>query len=124
MSQHPIQHVEFSARDPMAAGRFYAELFGWELVYKAEWDYLTFKADPGPPGSFAQVDDSRTKAGDVVPYVYADDIDAILAKVQSLGGTVLQPRTEIPNKGWYAFFADPTGNRIGLFAYMPGCEGK
>jgi ferritin-like metal-binding protein YciE len=28
----------------------------------------------------------------------------------------LLPKTEIPGMGWYAIFADPTGNRLGLFS--------
>jgi predicted enzyme related to lactoylglutathione lyase len=28
------------------------------------------------------------------------------------------PKQEIPAIGWFAFFADPTGNRIGLFKGM------
>jgi uncharacterized protein len=51
-------------------------------------------------------------------YVSTDDIDATLAHVEALGGKTLLPKTEIPHNGWFAFFADPAGNRIGLYTGM------
>jgi len=31
MAQHPIVHIEFSAKDREAAGKFYSEIFGWQI---------------------------------------------------------------------------------------------
>lgn len=115
MSSHPIVHVEIPAHDPAAASRFYADLFGWKPETMPDLDYIAFGAQPGPGGGFPKVDDQTFKPGDVVVYVGTDDIDATLAKVEALGGKTLLPKTEIPNIGWFAFFSDPTGNRIGLF---------
>jgi len=115
VSSHPIVHVEIPAHDPAAAGRFYADLFGWAIQSMPEFDYHTFAAQPGPGGGFPKVDDQTFKPGDVTVYVGTDDIGATLAKVEALGGKTLLPKTEIPNIGWFAFFSDPTGNRIGLF---------
>ncbi len=58
------------------------------------------------------------KPDSLLVYVSTDDIDATLAKVESLGGKTVLPKTEIPQMGWWAVFADPTGNRIGLFTGM------
>jgi predicted enzyme related to lactoylglutathione lyase len=33
MSKHPIVHVEISARDLEAAGKFYADVFDWKVKY-------------------------------------------------------------------------------------------
>jgi predicted enzyme related to lactoylglutathione lyase len=114
MSKHPIVHIEFSAADLSAAVEFYGNLFGWETQQMPEMNYATF--DPGTPpgGGFNPLSD-QVKAGDVLVYVATDDIDATLAKVESLGGKTLLPQTEIPNVGWFAMFSDPTGNTVGLF---------
>jgi predicted enzyme related to lactoylglutathione lyase len=48
----------------------------------------------------------------------AADIEVALKKRVALGGKALSPKTEIPGMGWFAFFADPNGNRLGLFAPM------
>jgi predicted enzyme related to lactoylglutathione lyase len=114
MSKHPIVHIEFSAEDPLTAAKFYKDLFGWETQHIPEMNYVTF--DPGTPpgGGFNPVGD-QVKAGDVLVYIATEDIDATLAKVESLGGTIRMPQTEIPDVGWFAFFSDPTGNTVGLF---------
>jgi hypothetical protein len=75
-----------------------------------------FQPDPGPGGGFVKVGEQPPyKPGEVLIYVSTDDIDATLAKAESLGAKTLVPKTEIPQTGWFAFFSDPTGNRIGLF---------
>lgn len=114
MSKHPIVHIELSAHDRTEAARFYSTLFDWKTQDMPEANYATF--DPGTPpgGGFNTVSD-QVKAGDVYIYVQTDDIEATLAKAESLGGKTLQPKTEIPNTGWFALFSDPTGNIVGLF---------
>jgi len=119
MSNHSVVHIEIPAQDPAAAGKFYADLFGWNIQVDPSFDYHMFQPDPGPGGGFVKVGENPSyKPGEVLIYVSTDDIDATLAQAQSLGGKTLQPKTEIPNMGWFAFFADPTGNRIGLFSGM------
>jgi predicted enzyme related to lactoylglutathione lyase len=120
MSSHPIVHVEFAASDPKAAGKFYGDLFGWKIEVDPQFDYVTFATEPGPGGGFPRVDGEMYKPGDVLVYVATDDIEATLARAGSLGGKTLVPKTEIPGTGWFAVFADPTGNRVGLFTGMGG----
>jgi len=115
MSKHSIVHVELSAQDLKTASEFYAKLFGWKMEAMPEMDYAMFDAEPGPGGGFPKVDGEMYKAGDVIVYVSTDDIEASLAKAEELGGKTLLPKTEIPGMGWFAFFSDPTGNRVGLF---------
>lgn len=115
MSDHPIAHIEFSANDPEETGKFYNELFDWKLESMPQMDYVTFETEPGRGGGFPRVDNETIKPGDVIVYVQTDDIQASLAKVEMLGGKTLQPKTEIPEIGWFAFFTDPTGNRVALF---------
>ncbi len=118
MPNHPIVHVEIPATDPAAASKFYADLFDWNIQVDPTFNYHMFQANPGP-GGFVQVgSDPSYKIGEVLIYVGTDDIDATLAKAESLGGKTLLPKTEIPNTGWFAFLADPAGNRIGLFKGM------
>jgi len=124
MSAQPIVHIEFSANDPAAASKFYADAFGWKIQTDPQFDYHMFQTDGGPGGGFVPVDaptDGGTmqyKPGDVLVYIGSDDIDAALRKIESLGGTVVVPKTEIPQTGWFGVFRDPTGNRVGLFTSM------
>ena len=117
MSKHPIVHVEFSTHDRETTGKFYADLFGWKIEQMPEMSYATFEAEGGPGGGFNPVTEENP-AGTVVVYVGTDDIDASLAKAESLGGKTLVPKSEIPNYGWFALFQDPTGNLVGLYTGM------
>jgi predicted enzyme related to lactoylglutathione lyase len=120
MPKHAIVHVELPAKDPAAASRFYGELFGWPITSAPEFNYYMFDTQAGVGGGFTTVGgESGAKPGDVWVYVDTDDIDASLAKAESLGGTTIMPKTEIPGQGWFAFFNDPTGNRVGLWTNAP-----
>jgi hypothetical protein len=118
MPAHPIVHVELSATDPAKSSAFYGDVFGWKIVHDARFDYYMFDAEGGPGGGFVKPGNEMYKEGDVVCYIETDDIDATLKKIESLGGKTLAPKMEIPDTGWMAFFADPGGNRMGLYTAM------
>jgi hypothetical protein len=44
-----------------------------------------------------------------------DAIDESLKKVEAGGGSIVQPRTEIPEMGAFAYFKDSEGNVVGLW---------
>lgn len=118
MPAHPIAHLELSAQDPAAASRFYADVFGWKINHNVKFDYNIFEGESEQRGGFVKPNGMERRAGDVVVYIGADDIDATLEKVLAQGGTILQAKTEIPGVAWYALFADPAGNRLGLYKRM------
>ena len=117
MSEHHVVHVEFSAEDREAAGKFYSELFGWEVVQIPEMNYATFETGDNVAGGFNPITETYP-AGTVMVYIGTDDIDASLAKAESLGAKIVTPKTEIPNTGWFGFFSDPTGNLVGLYTSL------
>ena len=126
MAAHPIVHVEFPASDPKAASKFYADLFGWQIQTDPNFaDYPMFQAEGGPGGGFVKTGTSEAggalsyKPGEPLLYVASDDIDADLRKAESLGGSVVMAKTEIPQTGWFGIFSDPTGNKVALFTSMP-----
>jgi hypothetical protein len=55
-------------------------------------------------------------AGEPLLYVASEDIDADLRKAESLGGTTVVPKTEIPQVGWFGVFKDPTGGSPAWYA--------
>jgi uncharacterized protein len=122
VSNHPVVHIDIPASDPKAAGKFYAEAFNWNIHTDEGYSYTMFQAEGGPGGGFINLGDMAglsVKPGDVLLYIDTDDIDASLAKIKALGGTVLLGKTEIPHVGWWAAFSDPSGNRMGLFTNLP-----
>jgi uncharacterized protein len=120
MAKHAIVHVELPSVDLTQSGQFYAELFGWDIQPMPEFGYATFGAEGGPGGGFPKIDGDLYNANNVLIYVDTDDIEASLAKAEALGGSTIVPRTAIPgDMGWYAVFADLSGNHVALYT-APG----
>jgi predicted enzyme related to lactoylglutathione lyase len=120
MSTHAISHIEIPGTDPQAAARFYGELCGWPAMHDETLNYTMFDARPGPGGAYVKIDNQHVFPAQVLVHVDTDDIDATLGKVAALGGTTIVPKTEVPGVVWFAVFADPSGNRIGLSSSMGG----
>jgi predicted enzyme related to lactoylglutathione lyase len=116
MARYPIVHVEIPTTDREASGKFYSDLFGWEVAQHPEMDYATFAAEGGPGGGFAKIDGQMVKPGEIKVYMATDNIEETLARANDLGAKTLVPKTEIPGYGFFAFFLDPFGNQIGLFS--------
>lgn len=114
-SQHSVVHLEISSNNPQVSDEFYGKVFGWKIEVDPRFDYHQFIPESGPAGAFVKVDDQTYKTGDIVIYISTDDIEATLAMVEANGGKTLLPKTEIPGVGYFAFFSDPTGNRLGLY---------
>ena len=115
----PVGFFEVVSADHERAQRFYSELFDW-----------TVDADPAM-GGFGLVDTGagdaaipggigpEEKAGDagVRIYMRVDDLDRYLKRAVALGGTKVSDPIELPDGyGRIATFADPDGNRVGLWS--------
>ena len=119
MSAHNIVHVEIPSTDAKVNAKFYGDAFGWKLEHDPNVDYWEFMPAALPGGGFPGTDGpSGSKIGEVLVYIGTDDIEASLAKIESLGGKRLAPSMEIPGTGWFAFFADPSGNKLALYKSM------
>jgi uncharacterized protein len=122
-----IVHFEIPVDDAARAKEFYRSAFDWELT---DMDmgggniYTTVTTTP--------VDEQRrvpTEPGAIngglmrrtpdtpatVVTIGVDVIDEALKKVEAGGGSVVQPRTEIPDMGAFAYFKDTEGNVVGLW---------
>jgi predicted enzyme related to lactoylglutathione lyase len=117
MSKRNVVHVEIPAANVQAAGKFYQDLLGWKISHDAQLNYAMWEAGDGSGGGFPEVSQDAP-AGHVLVYIHSDDIEADLKKVAELGGTVVHPKMEIPNVGWFGMFQDPTGNVLGLYTSM------
>ncbi|HZO63315.1 MAG TPA: VOC family protein [Gaiellaceae bacterium] len=108
-----LVHFEIPAADVDRAKSFWGDLFGWRFSsWDGPLDYHVTEAGGGPGGAVFPSDDPGS--GPIV-YFAADDIDAAVAKVHELGGTVEQDKQPIPGIGWFARCRDTEGNRFSLF---------
>ncbi len=123
MAGHPVVHIELPADDPKAAGKFYADVFGWGITTDATYDYTMFQVEGGPGGGFVKAGPAGDmgfdyKIGSVLLYLASDDIEESLRQVAAHGGRIVLGKSEIPHVGWWGVFADPAGNHIALFTPM------
>lgn len=117
MNKRNIVHIEIPTQNGKESAEFYEKLFGWHIEHDEEMDYTMFDPHEGPGGGFSPLGEN-VEVGDILIYVSSEDIEADLKKAESLGGTVVMQKTEIPNTGHYGMFKDLTGNTIGLYTSM------
>lgn len=116
MSKRSIVHIEIPSSNREVSAQFYNQLFGWEMNHEDEpVSYTSFSpgnADTG--GGFPEIGEMY-KPGNVLIYIASDDLETDLKKVESLGGTTIVPRMEVPGHGALAIFSDLTGNKVALW---------
>lgn len=122
MKHGDFTHIEIPADDTGRAKNFYGELFGWKFADEIPGfeGYHMFSTPVGDEGMAGAIG----KRGEMAPekvrsYVHVDSIDDSLSKVTALGGTVVEPKAEVPGMGWYAVFADTEGNELALWENPP-----
>lgn len=110
-------HMELNTGDPRAAREFYGKLFGWRMRDVPMGDGSTYTLIEEIGGIQQKpMPDAPTKW---VGYVGVDSVDASVAKIKALGGTVFMERTEVPGMGWFAVAADPTGGTFAVWEPSP-----
>ncbi len=111
---HNLVHWEIPATDIARSREFYSRLFGWKMTESGP-DYVMFDVEDGIGGGIFRVPAMPEPCIDV--YIRVADIPETLRRVEELGGKVEKPKTEIGGGyGYYAFFRDPCGCRIGIWS--------
>lgn len=121
---HPVVHFEIIGKDPERLRTFYGELFGWEFDTSG-----VVAEEVSEPTSYGFVDPNTDGAGSAIPggigggagydshvvfYVGVPDVEAMLQRVQDLGGERRMGPAQAGNAPVVGHFADPEGNVIGL----------
>ena len=102
VSPAPIVFFDVAGPDAAKLKSFYAGNFGWGI------DAANGITTPGLKGTL------RQDPAETIVYVGVPDVDAALKKIVASGGSVVMPRTVVPNVVTFALFKDPAGNRMGL----------
>ena len=119
-TQGDLGWSELSTANAAAAMGFYTALVGWESKGEPMPGYHMFGRGGEMLGGITDMKcpDGSTKPSQWMPYITVDDIDATLAKVEGLGGTIIMPPCDIPNDGGrIAIIKDPQGVATGLAQY-------
>jgi predicted enzyme related to lactoylglutathione lyase len=108
-----VGYLTLLVPDGQRAGRFFGDLFGWnlEVGYRPGAFHISTVT---PPAGI----DSRPGASEVRLYFRVDDIEAAAARVRDLGGQVLSVTDY--DSGGNAECVDDQGLRFDLFRPKPG----
>lgn len=114
MAHGDITHVDIPVSDLEKAGEFYSEVFGWQISAPPGFeDYPMWQApNQISGGGLAPRSADFTQPRSTVE---VDSIDETLATVERIGGSVVMPKSPITDTSWWAIFADPDGNHIGVY---------
>ncbi len=106
-----VVHWEVQSKDPARQQRFFGELFGWKIDANNPMNYglVSSGGKDGIDGGIGATEGNPC----VTVYVSVPDINATLAKAESLGAQTLMPRTDI-GMVIMAMFRDLEGNTIGV----------
>jgi uncharacterized protein len=115
---------ELVVKNQTKASAFYENVFGWRtstVDMGGGYRYTVLKNGEKDVGSLV----APPADGDVPPnwltYITVDDIDAVVARVPSLGGSVVMGPYDAPNIGRIAIVADPQGAKFAAFQSLtPG----
>jgi predicted enzyme related to lactoylglutathione lyase len=109
---------ELITTDIDAAKPFYRELFGWEAhdVDGITGAYTLFRSgEVDRAGGMQRRQDMTDVPPHWLSYVATDDVDATLARADSLGAHTAFGPVDVPDQGRIAVLIDPTGAPFALF---------
>jgi uncharacterized protein len=115
----PVVHFEIVGQDPEKLKSYYSDLFGWEFDSDNPANYGVVERDGNTNADGVGIGGGITEApegysGHVTFYVEVPDVEAALAKAESLGGSRMMG-PEAPMEGVeIGLFNDPEGRTIGV----------
>lgn len=115
-----LNWFEIPAADFDRAVNFYEQLLEIKLqreIFAGTMPNGIFPYQDGVGGAVAQVPYAKPGGDGAIVYLNAGTLnkfDAALARVESLGGTVIMPKLDLGPTGFMALILDTEGNRVGL----------
>ncbi len=120
----PVVHFEVVGKDGAALQSFYSQLFDWKVEADNPMSYgMVAREDNvsaqgiGIGGGIGQAPEGYP--GHITFYVEVPDVEAALARAESLGGTRMMGPDEVMEGLEIGLFTDPEGHTIGLVKAAP-----
>ena len=115
----PVVHFEIVGTDGEKLQSYYSELFGWDIDADNEMKYGVVAREGNTNSDGVGIGGGISSgpegyAGHVTFYVEVPDVEAALAKAESLGGTRMMGPDEVMEGLVIGLFNDPEGHVIGV----------
>ena len=115
---------ELIVKNQAKASAFYSNVFGWKAVTAdmgGGYRYTMLKNGEQDVGGLTAPPADRDVPSSWLTYITVDDVDAVAARVPSLGGSVLMAPYDVPTIGRVAVVSDPQGGKFAAFQSLtPG----
>ena len=115
----PVVHFEVIGKDGDKLRSYYSELFGWEIDADNPMGYGIVQREGninaegiGIGGGVGNAPEGYD--GHVTFYIEVPDVEAALAKAESLGGTRMMGPDKVMEGVEIGLFLDPEGHTIGV----------
>ncbi|MBX2826565.1 MAG: VOC family protein [Flavobacteriaceae bacterium] len=120
--KNAINWFEIPVNDYERAKKFYSEVIGAEIAdhhmdeQNIKYGIFPYEMESHKVGgAIYQMDGVKpSKDGSTVYLNGGDDLSIPLSRVESAGGTIVMPKTDIQENGFIAQFIDTEGNRVAL----------
>lgn len=121
----PFVWYDLMTTDMPAASKFYASVVGWKIEDSgmSGQNYNILKMSDKMVGGMMATPPGAPFPPMWCSYIYSDDVDADVKRVEKAGGKVYKPADDIPEVGRFAVVADPQGSMFNLFKPMGGDSG-
>ncbi|KKL04523.1 hypothetical protein LCGC14_2615220 [marine sediment metagenome] len=88
------------------------ELLNTSGVIFTDWNLLITEDEQGIDGGLQKRENT---SDEIFNYIGVPSVDEFCKKIEKNGGEILIQKSPIPGIGYYAFFKDTEGNRLGIF---------
>ena len=115
----PVVHFEIIGKNAAELQGYYRELFGWEIDANNPMNYGLVQREGNTNAEGVGIGGGvgggpEGYDGHVTFYVEVPDVEAALAKAESLGGTRTMGPEKVMDQVEIGLFHDPEGHLIGL----------
>jgi predicted enzyme related to lactoylglutathione lyase len=115
----PVVHFEVIGKDGEKLRSYYSELFGWEIDANNPMNYGVVQRDgnvsPDGIGIGGGIGvGPEGYSGHVTFYIEVPDVEAALAKAESLGGSRMMGPDKVMEGVEIGLFNDPEGHVVGV----------
>jgi predicted enzyme related to lactoylglutathione lyase len=115
----PVVHFEIIGKDAKKLHSYYSDLFGWEINADNPMNYGMVQRDGNVTADGGGIGGGIGTGpegydGHVTFYIEVPDVEAALAKAESLGGSRMMGPNKVMDQVEIGMFNDPEGHTVGV----------
>lgn len=114
-------HFEIASKDVEKAMKFYSTVFNWKINWDEKMNYGMIDTGAYPGGGLDKAKEDQPPGINL--YILVESIEETLKNIVNNGGKVIVEKSEITTIGWFAHFADPDGNVLGIYEHLEKDKG-